>query len=94
MNLSPELQQEVEQMASRQGLSLEQFVLQAVIEKINALKAQVTSSADIAMNGSLTGSQLREQDGILVFDTESLDGVDFDLLLEEGRGRSWKELGL
>ena len=94
MNLSPELQQEVEQMASRQGLSLEQFVLQAVIEKINALKEQVTSSADIAMNGSLSGSQLREQDGILVFDTESLDGVDFDLLLEEGRGRSWEELGL
>ncbi|MGB3545844.1 MAG: hypothetical protein WBA17_02655 [Saprospiraceae bacterium] len=88
------MQQEVEQMASLQGLSLEQFVLQAVIEKINALKAQIPSSADIAMNGSLTGSQLREQDGILVFDTESLDGVDFDLLLEEGRGRSWEELGL
>ena len=33
----------------------------------------------------MTGSQLREQDGILVFDTEPLDQVNFDLLLEEGR---------
>lgn len=67
---------------------MEQFVLQAVVEKINALTAQVASSADTATNSRSTGSHLREQDGILVFDTESLDQVDFELLLEEGRGRS------
>ncbi|MGB3788639.1 MAG: hypothetical protein WA949_11560 [Phormidesmis sp.] len=77
MNLSPEMQQEVEQIASQQGLSLEQFILQAVIEKVKALKAQVASSASKAANGSVAESQLREQDGILVFDTEPLDPSRF-----------------
>ena len=94
MNLSPELQEEAERLASQQGLSLEQFVLQAVREKINAIKAQVDLLIDTPIDGGVAGSRLGEQDGILVFDTESLDGVDFDLLLEEGRGRSWEELGL
>ena len=46
MDLSPELQEEAEKVASRQGLSLEQFVLQAVIEKINSIKAQVDLLVD------------------------------------------------
>jgi hypothetical protein len=95
MNLSPALQQEVEQIARRQGLSPEQFVMQAVTEKINAFKAQVDPAlVDVALNAGSAGSRLREKDGILVFDTESLDQVDFDLLLEQGRDRSWEALGL
>ncbi|WP_121969724.1 hypothetical protein [Leptolyngbya sp. BC1307] len=98
MDLSSALQQEVEQIARRQGLSPEQFILQAVTEKINALKAQVslsvTLSADTAMRVDSVESRLRDQDGILVFDTESLEQVDFDALLEQSRGRSWEELGL
>ena len=38
MNLSPALQQEIEQIATRQGISPEQFILQTLMEKINALK--------------------------------------------------------
>jgi hypothetical protein len=49
---------------------------------------------DVALNAGSAGSRLREKDGILVFDTESLDQVDFDLLLEQGRDRSWEALGL
>ena len=94
MNLSPEMQQEVEQIARRQGLSLEQFILQAVIEKIHSVKSQVDVSMDTAAEAGEARSRLREQDGLLVFDTEPLEQVDFDLLLEEGRGRSWEALGL
>ncbi|MGB3614611.1 MAG: hypothetical protein WBA10_12530 [Elainellaceae cyanobacterium] len=94
MDLSPELQEEAEKLARRQGLSLEQFVLQAVIDKINSIKAQVDLLMDTAIDGGAAESRLREQDGVLVFDTEPLDRVDFDALLEEGRGRSWDELGL
>lgn len=98
MDLSSALQQEVEQIARRQGLSPEQFILQSVTEKINALKTQVslsvTLSADTAMRVDSVESRLRDQDGILVFDTEPLEQVDFDWLLEQSRGRSWEELGL
>jgi len=95
MDLSFALQQEVEQAAKGQGISPEQFILQAVTEKIDALKAQVDSRAENRAPGQVIGaSHLREQDGMLVFDTESLDQIDFDLLLEQGRERSWESFGL
>jgi len=37
MNLPVQLQQDAEKWASRQGISLEQFILQAVAEKVTAL---------------------------------------------------------
>ena len=40
MNLPPLLQQEATQFAQRQGISLDQFVLWAVAEKVGALKQQ------------------------------------------------------
>lgn len=94
MNLSPALQQEIEQIAIRQGISPEQFIWQAVTEKINALNEQATALADTALSSSSAESLLREQDGILVFDTESLDHIDFNLLIEQNRGRAWEQLGL
>jgi hypothetical protein len=40
MNLPANLQQEVEKWASSQGVSLEQFIVQTVTEKINRLAQQ------------------------------------------------------
>ncbi|WP_166481997.1 hypothetical protein [Scytonema sp. UIC 10036] len=40
MNFTSELQQEVEQWAKSLGLSTEQFVVQAVSEKLSKLKQQ------------------------------------------------------
>jgi hypothetical protein len=94
MNLPPALQQEIEQMAIRQGISPEQFIWQAVTEKINTLNEQATALADTALSSSAADPLLREQDGILVFDTESLDHIDFNWLLEQNRGRTWEQLGL
>lgn len=41
MNLPSLLQQEVEKWASRQGISSEQFILTAVVDKVAALNHQV-----------------------------------------------------
>jgi uncharacterized protein (DUF433 family) len=41
MNLPQQLQQDAAQFAQQQGISLEQFILWAVAEKIGALKQQV-----------------------------------------------------
>jgi hypothetical protein len=78
MNLSPVLQQAIEQIASSQGISPEQFIIQTLIEKINDLKHY-----DLTVTASPTG--LREQDGILVFDTEALDHIDFNALIAQSR---------
>jgi hypothetical protein len=94
MNLSPALQQEIEKIAIQQGISPEQFIWRAVTEKINSLNEQATALADTALSSSAAESLLREQDGILVFDTESFDHIDFNLLIEQSRGRSWEQMGL
>jgi uncharacterized protein (DUF433 family) len=39
LNLPNQLQQEVEQLAQSQGISLDQFILWAVTEKVSSLKA-------------------------------------------------------
>lgn len=78
MNLSPVLQQAIEQIASIQGISPEQFIVQTLVEKISSLQ-----SSDLTPSTDPTG--LREQEGILVFDTESLDHLDFNALIAQSR---------
>ena len=87
MNLSPALQQEIEQISALQGISPEQFILQALMEKINALKQQLPHPLNAQSLSSSPDSHLREQDGILVFDTQSLERVDFNQLIEHSRER-------
>jgi hypothetical protein len=97
MNLSSALQQKIEQIATLQGISPEQFILQAVTEKISSLREQVPNSSDTtspSRPSSSAKSHLRDQDGILVFDTESLDHIDFNLLIEQSRERDWEQMGL
>ena len=88
MNLSPALQQEIEQIATLQGISPEQFILQTLMEKISALK-QLPNPSNAKSFSSSPDSHLREQDGILVFDTQSLDRIDFNHLIEQSRERDW-----
>jgi hypothetical protein len=84
MNLTPTLQREIDQLALSQGISSEQFILQAIAEKITVLK-QPASGAE---------ASLKEKDGLLVFDTEPLDQIDFNMLIDQNRDRSWEYLGL
>jgi hypothetical protein len=84
MNLTPTLQQEIDQLAQSQGISSEQFILQAIAEKITVLKQPA----------SVAEASLKEKDGLLVFDTEPLDHIDFNTLIDQNRDRSWDYLGL
>ncbi|MBD2104746.1 DUF433 domain-containing protein [Leptolyngbya sp. FACHB-261] len=45
MNLPPQLQQEAEKWAAQQGISLEQFILRAITEKIGNLSQQLDDPA-------------------------------------------------
>lgn len=78
MNLSPALQRAIEQIASSEGISPEQFIIRTLIEKISSLQ-----KSESTVSTSQTG--LIEQDGILVFNTESLDGIDFNALIAQSR---------
>ncbi|MBE9011213.1 hypothetical protein IQ250_13445 [Pseudanabaenaceae cyanobacterium LEGE 13415] len=79
MDLSPALEREIKEIASLQGVSPEEFISQTLKEKISSLKQQAQNSSE------LSASHLREKDGILVFDTDSLDHIDFDLLIQQSR---------
>ncbi len=88
MNLSPELQEAIAQIASSQGISPEEFIVQTLIEKIRSLQSPIPTPS-----ASQTG--LREKEGILVFETESLDSIDFNTLIAQSREeRIWEQMGL
>jgi uncharacterized protein (DUF433 family) len=56
MNLPQQLQQDATQFAQQQGISLEQFVLRAVAEKVGALKQQADLAfPEIAMRLGASG---------------------------------------
>ncbi|PSB01070.1 hypothetical protein [Merismopedia glauca] len=87
MNLSPALQQAIKEISSSQGISPEQFIVQTLTEKIGKLKQSNQTSV------SQTG--LKERDGILVFETESLNGIDFNELIAQSRQeRDLEQMGL
>ena len=94
MNLSPAIQQEIEQFAALQGISSEQFILQTLMEKINALKQQTPNPSSTKSLSRSPESHLTDQDGILVFDTQSLDHINFNQLIEQSRERDSEQLGL
>lgn len=87
MNLSPALQQAIEQIASSQGISSEEFIVQTLTEKISSFQQPTPIST--------SQTRLRDMDGILVFDTESLDHIDFNTLIAQSREeRDWEQMGL
>lgn len=88
MNLSPDLQEAIAQIAKRQGISPEEFIVQTLTEKLETLRSPVSTPST-----SETG--LREKDGILVFETESLDRIDFNALIAQSREeRAWEQMEL
>ncbi|MBD2055422.1 hypothetical protein H6F88_05205 [Oculatella sp. FACHB-28] len=78
MNLSPDLQEAIAQIAIKQGISPEEFIVQALTEKIRSLQSPVS-------NPSPPQVGLREKEGVLVFETESLDHIDFNTLIAQSR---------
>lgn len=82
MNFPPQLQQNIEKWATIQGVSPEQFIWQAVAEKIevlshNAAEQYPEQNSELANMLPSNQSKLYRKEGILVLDAE-LPG-DFDL---------------
>lgn len=90
MNFPPELQKEIEQWANSAGLSAEQFIIQAVSERLKLLKQQKISSG-IAPNQvdvlSLLSNRSRmyRKQGVLVIETEQLREFDINAFVGEMR---------
>ena len=91
MNLPPLLQQEVEKWASRQGISSEQFILTAVVDKIAVLNHQVpeeSANAQDSKAASVKSSQqpkVYRKEGILVVDADLPEKFDINAFINELR---------
>ncbi|HIK14856.1 MAG TPA: hypothetical protein IGS53_06120 [Leptolyngbyaceae cyanobacterium M33_DOE_097] len=88
MNLSPALQRAIAQIAKSRGISPEEFIVQTLAEKVGSLEMP-----EAAAESFPTG--LKEKDGILVFETDSLNDIDFNALIAQSRNEiSWEETRL
>ena len=91
MNISPELLQDVEQIAISQGISAEQFIVQTLQEKIDQLKAQ-RQRLDPTIPTTDQVTQIVNEGGFLVIDSESLEHIDFNDFLDNLRAEREQEL--
>ncbi|WP_334948781.1 hypothetical protein [Nostoc sp.] len=88
MNFPPQLQQKIEKWVSSQGISTEQFVLQAIAEKIDTLSQQVTEE-DTQQNSEITNvlplnqSNIYRKEGILVVEAELPQNFDVNAFIDE-----------
>jgi hypothetical protein len=90
MNFPPQLQQKIEKWASSQGISTEQFILQAITEKIEVLSQQLTeehTQQNSEMNNLLPDKQanLYRKEGILVVEAELPENFDINTFIDELR---------
>ncbi|MBD2567317.1 hypothetical protein [Anabaena lutea] len=90
MNFPLQIQRKIEKLASSQGISTEQFVLQAVTEKIHAL-TQKKVEEDTEQNSDTTNvtplnqAKVYRKEGILVVDAELPENFDFNTFIDELR---------
>ena len=68
MNLPTQLQQAVDQWASHQGISSEQFIIGALTEKIDNLSHQVELAHGVVDRQLAQQPTLRRKEGVLVVD--------------------------
>ena len=93
MEFSPELQQNIEKWANIQGLSSEQFVSQAVLEKITQLSQMSQKLAEINPEKPSKLSNIETDDrsmiyrkeGILVINTEFPKTFDINTFIDDLR---------
>ncbi|BAZ32311.1 hypothetical protein NIES4074_48130 [Cylindrospermum sp. NIES-4074] len=90
MNFPSQLQQKIEKWASSQGISPEQFVLQAVTEKVAALSQKTTEVTNNV--SSLNQPRVYRKEGILVIDAELPENFDFNTFIDELRAERIQDL--
>ena len=84
MNFPLQIQRKIEKLASRQGISTEQFILQAVAEKIDALTnlfAEEDTETNLQTTNIVPSNQANvyRKEGILVVDAELPENFDLNL---------------
>lgn len=90
MDLTPELQHAIEQIASSQGISPQEFIIQSLTEKVNQIQAQTNDSITTDQ-----GTQLRRKNGILVIDSPPLNPINLgDLITQLREERDQELMGL
>ena len=82
MNFPPQLQQKIEKWASSQGISTEQFILQAIAEKIDALTQQTAEASNVVSSNQ---PNIYRKEGILVVDAQLPENFDLNTFIDELR---------
>lgn len=89
MNLPSQLQQEVEKWANYQGISFEQFILQAVAEKVTALNQPNTETTayipQAVQSSTFQQPKIYRKEEILVVETEPINNFDINTFIAELR---------
>ncbi|WP_335032678.1 hypothetical protein [Nostoc sp.] len=90
MNFPPQLQQKIEKWANSQGISTEQFVLQAIADKIDTLSQQATEqhtqqNSEITNILPLNQPNIYRKEGILVVEAELPENFDVNAFIDELR---------
>jgi len=95
MKLSTDLQREVEQWALTLGVSPEQFMNQAVSERLISLRREQSKSVESRKNDESTFlPRLYRKGGVLVIETEQLSGFDINAYISQMREeRIQEEIG-
>jgi hypothetical protein len=91
LHLPPQIQQEIEKWAGRQGVSTEEFILLAIAEKIDTLSHCVTGdntqqSLEAFNAKSPEPSKIYRKEGILVVKTELPENFDITTFIDKLRG--------
>lgn len=89
MNLPHQIQQDLEKWVKVQGISVEEFILEAVVEKLTRLNQQggaspIQSNPE-AVEVTSTSPRLRRKDGILVIDVEPITAFDTNTFIDQLR---------
>lgn len=90
MKFALQLQQNIEKWARIQGVSTEQFIWQAVAEKIDNLNQQVTEKSPeehSELTNTIQSNQAKiyRKEGILVVDAELPESFDLNSFIDELR---------
>jgi Arc/MetJ-type ribon-helix-helix transcriptional regulator len=89
MDLPHNLQQDLEQWVKAHGISVEEFIREAVIEKLTQLQREDAKfpglTASEPSEATSLSPRLRRQAGILVIDVEPLHSFDSNTFIEELR---------
>jgi len=96
MDFPADLQQEIEKWVSLQKISIEEFILQAVTEKVHWLSQQSPNlPAFPQAESSPSVNRLHDKNGILVLTSAAIVDVDSNTLIDELReDRIQAQMGL